>query len=652
MLNSTRSVILLFLLPLILAGTASALIYIWSLNSLRSEYEMRSYKDAQDSEVLTEAAQLGELMAKVHRLATNTLEAAKSKEMTDVQLYMVHAKLVDDLAVLNNKVKLLVENPQVLEASVQEARGLHNDALQYANFVMMATEMAVVDPTTAFKHLTQAQMSFFSFSEYANHIAAILGNQAKQRNIESSLKSKEFFYTVLTLSLAAMLCILLIATFIARKLTLQLSNVAEALRALTLNTGFAAPVFHKLEGMRTSGFSQIKEMAQAVFTFHEALISRKQAERELALANAEKDKHTAEIEAKEKRFHALFDSIIDSIIVIDANGIMQTLNPAAIKLFGYKVTEVQGKNIKMMMPEPYASEHDSYLHNFHTTHIKKVIGIGREVSGKRKDGSTFPIELSVTEIEVDGEHMYTGIVRDITERKRNDQLKTEFVSTVSHELRTPLTAISGSLGLIMGGVLGEIPLQAKTMIALAHKNSLRLTLLVNDLLDMEKLAEGKVSFDMQLHSLTPLIRQALEENQNYGVERRVQLVMSELEVGDALVRVDVQRLMQIMSNLLSNAIKYSPADGIVSICVQSSNQSVRVTISDRGPGIPAEFSSRIFQKFNQADSSDTRQKGGTGLGLAITKELVERMDGKIGFDSIEGQGASFYFELPLIFEQA
>jgi PAS domain S-box-containing protein len=239
-----------------------------------------------------------------------------------------------------------------------------------------------------------------------------------------------------------------------------------------------------------------------------------------------------------------------------------------------------------------------------------------------------------------------GWLHDITRLIRIERMKSEFVATVSHELRTPLTAISGALGLISGGVLGELPVHVQKMLDIANKNSQRLSHLINDLLDIEKLSAGKLYFDMQTQALMPLIEQALDANRSYGAERRVTLDLAS-GLADACVSVDSQRLMQVLSNLLSNAIKYSPQDGRVEIAVEQRDTAVRVTVSDHGPGIPVEFRARIFQKFAQADSSDTRLKGGTGLGLAISRELVERMGGSIGFDSVAGEGAVFYFEFPL-----
>jgi PAS domain S-box-containing protein len=238
----------------------------------------------------------------------------------------------------------------------------------------------------------------------------------------------------------------------------------------------------------------------------------------------------------------------------------------------------------------------------------------------------------------------SGALTDITERHKAEQLKTEFVSTVSHELRTPLTSIGGTLSLIRGGVLGEVPVKMQAMLETAHKNSLRLGRLIDDLLDMEKLAAGKMQMNFCTLELMPLIEQALDANHSYAQRFQVSLRVSQ-RVDSAYVEVDPERLQQILSNLLSNAAKYSPTGDSVDISVARIDGNLRVSIWDHGAGIPPEFHARIFQKFSQADSSDTREKGGTGLGLAITKELVDRMHGQIGFTSKSGEGTCFYIDL-------
>jgi len=238
--------------------------------------------------------------------------------------------------------------------------------------------------------------------------------------------------------------------------------------------------------------------------------------------------------------------------------------------------------------------------------------------------------------------------QDITKQQQLEQLKREFVSTVSHELRTPLTSISGALGLVSSGVLGELPEQVQQMLQLANNNCHRLTSLINDLLDIEKLSAGMMQFELQPEFVQALVQQSVAENLHYGHDRVVTLqLLTEPAATNWKINVDKLRFAQIMANLLSNAIKFSPAGSTVVISVSLQQRWVKVTVQDQGPGISAEFKPLIFQRFSQADSSDARQKGGTGLGLALSRQLTESMAGSIGFDSVAGQGASFYllFEL-------
>jgi signal transduction histidine kinase/ActR/RegA family two-component response regulator len=234
----------------------------------------------------------------------------------------------------------------------------------------------------------------------------------------------------------------------------------------------------------------------------------------------------------------------------------------------------------------------------------------------------------------------------ITERDKVERMKSEFISAVSHELRTPLTSIRGSLALVVGGVVGELPAAFKPLIDIALKNSERLILLVNDILDMEKIEAGKMEFDMQPVDLMPLLEQALEGNRGYGEQFKVSY-----EIGgglpDAMVKVDANRLMQVLANLLSNAAKFSPVGGKVTVAATNNGKRIRVAVNDHGSGIPTEFRDRIFQKFAQADSADTRKKGGTGLGLSITKAMVEQMGGSIGFESQPNVLTTFFIEFPV-----
>ena len=349
--------------------------------------------------------------------------------------------------------------------------------------------------------------------------------------------------------------------------------------------------------------------------------------------------------AREAYLRLLIANVVDAIIIIDARGIIETFNRAAERIFGYDEPEVLGRNLSMLMPEPHRAAHDGYLHDYGKRGEGRVLEQNRELVAVRRNGETFTIELRVSEITHGGERKFIGLVRDITERKHIERMKSDFVSVVSHELRTPLTSISGALGLINGGVLGDVPASMRGMLDIAQQNSQRLGLLIDDLLDMDKLLAGQMQLHLQRQPLTPLLQEALCANQGYFEQYGVRGELGELET--AQVSVDAHRLQQVLANLLSNAAKFSPPGEVVTLSSQRRGDHVRVSVSDRGPGIPQSFREHIFQKFSQADSSDTRQKGGTGLGLAISKELIEHMHGRIGFDAERTQGACFWFELPI-----
>jgi PAS domain S-box-containing protein len=262
------------------------------------------------------------------------------------------------------------------------------------------------------------------------------------------------------------------------------------------------------------------------------------------------------------------------------------------------------------------------------------------------EGQQIPVLLSEVLIQnASGTAQVWSIIQDITERRRVEQMKNQFVSMVSHELRTPLTAISGALGLISGGALGPLPDAMQPMLQIACDNSEKLTQLINDLLDIDKLVAGKMQFELQDCSVRELLTQSVRHNQPYADKFHTRIV---LEPGpDAVLLLDPMRFHQIMANLLSNAAKFSPPGSVVAVRTETTAQQLRISVQDQGPGIPDNFRARIFEKFSQADAVDARQRGGTGLGLAIVKELTNRLGGEIGFDSVSGHGSCFYLEFAL-----
>jgi len=360
---------------------------------------------------------------------------------------------------------------------------------------------------------------------------------------------------------------------------------------------------------------------------------------------------------------AIFDAANIAIIATDITGTIKTFNRGAEHMLGYSADELidQATLEQLHITSELEVRAKQLSHEMGadiSSNIEAIIARAREGADDenewiyvRKDGVKIPVTLTVTALrdeegEVNG---FLAIARDISELKRIDTMKTEFISTVSHELRTPLTSISGALSLLNNKMVGELPLPAANMIRIAHNNSQRLILLVNDLLDMEKLVAGKMSFDLRTHKMKSLIQVALEANASYAQQYNVTYQLDPSS-RDAVLVTDAMRIEQVLSNFLSNAAKFSPANEVVTVKCENLFGRVRVTVKDNGAGIPDEFRSRIFKKFAQADSTDTRRKGGTGLGLAICKEIIERLGGKVGFESRPQEGSSFYFELPAIDE--
>lgn len=242
-----------------------------------------------------------------------------------------------------------------------------------------------------------------------------------------------------------------------------------------------------------------------------------------------------------------------------------------------------------------------------------------------------------------------GLFQDITERKRIEQLKSEFLSTVSHELRTPITAISGALKLINEGVFGPIsqPDMAE-LLTIAEQNSTRLLSLINDLLDVEGLNAGRVNFRLAPIPLEPLVQQAVQNNNAFAEQRQVGLRLN-TDIPAVVVNLDSGRFLQIMDNLLSNAIKYSPPGAFVELTVnKETTAEISIRVRDYGPGVPTEFEPRLFERFAQADASDRRKTGGTGLGLAIALELTQAMSGQLRYVKPDGPGAEFWLVFPVV----
>ncbi len=357
----------------------------------------------------------------------------------------------------------------------------------------------------------------------------------------------------------------------------------------------------------------------------------------------ERQKNATAVHESEERYRNLVEWSPEPIAV-HRHGKMLYVNPAAIKLFG--AASARDLVEKPLLELVHRDFHKLVLARIDNFMENGTSGTVSEQKYLKLDGTVIEVEVRGTSLIYDGEPAIYVAIRDITERRRLEKLKAEFVSTVSHELRTPLTSIHGSLKLLEAGVGGAISDSAMKLISIAQKNSQRLVLLINDLLDMEKIDSGKVSLSLTSLDLVPLVEQSIQDNSGYAAAFDVKFVYDAHPLR-AMVKADANRLAQVMANLLSNAAKFSGDSQQVDIRISMADDVALVEVEDHGIGIPIDFQKEVFGAFAQANSGNTREQGGTGLGLKISKSLINAMQGEIGFDSMPALGTIFWFSLPL-----
>jgi len=376
------------------------------------------------------------------------------------------------------------------------------------------------------------------------------------------------------------------------------------------------------------------------------------------------------VRQSEMRSRSIIENATDGIITITEYGLVQSFSPAAERIFGFTSSEVIGNNIKMLMGEPMRSEHDGYLKHYMQTGEARVVGQNREVVGLRKDGTEFPMDLAVGEAVLGGEYIFTGIVRDITERKRSEeelreahdaaqaatQAKAAFLATMSHEIRTPMTGVIGMVDLLTQSKLDE---DQRQMMHTVRDSAYALLTIINDILDFSKIEAGKLELEAIPFSIRDTVEgmsETLGPNaNNKGIKINVHV---DPDIPDAVLG-DQGRIRQILFNIGGNAVKFTEKGRVLirAFLVPTGDRQaavIRFDVIDSGIGISKEAQADLFKEFSQAESSTTRRFGGTGLGLSIGLRLTEMMGGKISVESELGSGSTFSIivTLPIAKEHA
>jgi PAS domain S-box-containing protein len=352
----------------------------------------------------------------------------------------------------------------------------------------------------------------------------------------------------------------------------------------------------------------------------------------------ERKRAESALEESRELTRSVIDHMLEGLIVFDTAGAIESVNAAAARMFGRPAREMVGQPLELLLPPAVAVRGEAFLDELREKGLNRVT----EWEGCRPGGEVFPFELSLFEFRTGEGRHYAGNVRDLSGRREVERLKKEFVATVSHELRTPLTSIRGSLGLLAGGMLGDLPDEAREVVGMAQRNTLRLITLINDILDLERLEAGRMEIHLAPTSASSVIERSCDSVRVFAEEQGVEIVS---EATSATLLGDGDRLVQVLVNLLSNAIKFSPRGSAVTVTTEEERGFVHLRVTDRGRGIPPDRLDDIFERFQQVEATDAREKGGTGLGLAISKTIVERHGGEMGVKSELGRGSTFHFSI-------
>lgn len=433
------------------------------------------------------------------------------------------------------------------------------------------------------------------------------------------------------------------------------SHLGRDLRAAVLPPGHPAiesfigiPIFNGKEqvamlglanapaGYSSDTITDLEPILKSIAQFVQTLNHQQQHEQDQAA-----------LEASNQQHQTILNDIADGVVIINKLGIIESFNHAAETIFGYRAPQIIGKNVSVLMPEPYQSMHDGYLKNHLHTGKKNIIGIGREVRGLRRNGQEFPMDLMVSRVYQQGEPVFIGIVRDITEKKRIDDLRTQFISAASREILGPLNLISEAITLLRKRAVEELPEHIANLTEIAQTNSYQLQKLMGDLIEMQNLSRGDMPFNLSHQAALPLIRAAISQQQTFSDIYQSKAIITE-NLNNPMIHTDAHRFEQAVGHILQFLLKVSGRHGVVPIALSEERGHIKIEMRSNNPKLDTDARSNLQQQLGKRPGiTHSNYNNGSELGLTIAKEIIEKMHGKI-----ELQDSAEVLNFALTFPQA